>query len=253
MWPRRSTPAAYTLFDTRDAPKVTAEEVKFFRSYVAKLLYLAKRVRPECLVAVAFLTTRVNAVDVDDMAKLKRVLGYLRATQHRGIVLRVNNEMAVHAYIDAAYAVHPKMESHTGSIVTIGRFGVSLQYKSLKQKLVTTSSTEAELVAIYDALDFVLWMRDIMEFLHCSQGTTTIYQDNTSTICMAHMGRGSSSSRTKHIKLRYFWIKQFIDDKTFIIENLPTDNMIADFFASPRTGQAFRRMRNLLLGMAENA
>ncbi len=47
MWPRWSTPAASTLFDTRDAPKVTAEEVKFFRSYVAKLLYLARRVRPE--------------------------------------------------------------------------------------------------------------------------------------------------------------------------------------------------------------
>jgi hypothetical protein len=150
--------------------------------------------------------------------------------------------------MDAGYAVHPKMESHSGVIVTMGKFGPPIHYKSLKQKLVTTSSTEAELVAIYDALDFVLWMRDIMEFLHCSQGTTTIYQDNTSTICMAHMGRGSSSSRTKHIKLRYFWIKQFIDDKTFIIEHLPTDNMIADFFASPRMGQHFRKMRELVMG-----
>jgi len=46
MWPRRSTPAASTLFDTRDVPKVTAEEVNFFRSYVAKLVYLVKRMRP---------------------------------------------------------------------------------------------------------------------------------------------------------------------------------------------------------------
>ena len=75
MWPHMSTPAASTLLDTGDAPKVTAEEVKFFRSYVAKLLYLAERVRPECLVAVAFLTTRVNAVDVDDMAKTEARVG----------------------------------------------------------------------------------------------------------------------------------------------------------------------------------
>ena len=80
--------------------------MKFFRSYIAKLLYLAKRVRPECLVAVDFLATRVNAVDVDYMAKPKRGLEYLRATQHRGIVLRVGSEMTVHAYIDAAYGVH---------------------------------------------------------------------------------------------------------------------------------------------------
>ncbi len=45
------------------------EEVKFFRSYGVKLLYLAKRIRPECLVAVAFLTTRMNVIDVNDMAK----------------------------------------------------------------------------------------------------------------------------------------------------------------------------------------
>ena len=69
-------------------------------------MYLAKRVRLERLVAVAFLTTRVDVDDEDDMAELKRVLGYLRATQHRGIVLCVSNEVAVHAYIDAAYGVH---------------------------------------------------------------------------------------------------------------------------------------------------
>jgi hypothetical protein len=109
IWTRRSITAAFTLFDARDAPKVTAEEVKFFRSYVAKLLYLAKKVRPKCLAAVAFLTTKVIVVDVDDMAKLKRVLRCLRATQHRGIVLRVGNEVAVHAY----------MTPHTGYIKAV--------------------------------------------------------------------------------------------------------------------------------------
>ena len=38
MWPRRSTLAASTLFDTRDAPKVTAEKIKFVRSYFTKLV-----------------------------------------------------------------------------------------------------------------------------------------------------------------------------------------------------------------------
>jgi hypothetical protein len=78
VWPLRATPAANNLFDTRDAPKATAEEVKIFRTFVAKLLYLAKRVRLECLVAVVFLTTRVYEVDQNDMAKLRRLLGYLR-------------------------------------------------------------------------------------------------------------------------------------------------------------------------------
>jgi len=63
----RSTPATSTIFETRNAPKATTEEVKFFLNFVAKLLFLAKRVRPECLVAVAFLTTRMHGVDENDV------------------------------------------------------------------------------------------------------------------------------------------------------------------------------------------
>jgi hypothetical protein len=47
VWPMRSTPVAPTLFETRDAPKATTEEVKLFRTFVAKLLHLAKMARPE--------------------------------------------------------------------------------------------------------------------------------------------------------------------------------------------------------------
>ena len=60
-----------------------------------------------------------------------------------------------------------------------------------------TSSTEAELKAMYDGMDFVIWFRDIMKWMGCPQGTTIIiYQDNTSTITMAYLGRGSSASKT---------------------------------------------------------
>ncbi len=80
IWPLMSPPAAPTLFKTRDAPKAITEEVDFFLVFVAKLLYLAERVKPEGLVAVAFLITRVHEVDEDAMGKLRHLLGYLRAT-----------------------------------------------------------------------------------------------------------------------------------------------------------------------------
>ncbi len=106
MCPLRVAPAASTLFDTRDAPKATYEEVQFFRTFVAKLLYLAKRVRHGCLVAVAFLTTRVHDVVADDMNKLRRLLVYLSAMKNQGIVLRVGDNMTVRAFSYASYGVH---------------------------------------------------------------------------------------------------------------------------------------------------
>ncbi len=79
---------------------------------------------------------------------MKRVLGYLRATQHRGIVLRVDSEMSMQAYIDAAYGVHQSSgRSHTGCAIVLGDAGV-ITAKSSKQKIVTKSCTEAELVGL---------------------------------------------------------------------------------------------------------
>jgi hypothetical protein len=150
VWPLRATPATNNLSDTRDAPKATAEEVKIFRTFVAKLLYLAKRVRLECPVDVALLTTRVYEVDQDDMAKLRHLLGYLRATPSRGIVLRGGNTILVRAYIDASYGVHQGSgKSHTGCAIVLGDAGVIVA-RSSKQKIVTKSSTEAELVGLSD-------------------------------------------------------------------------------------------------------
>ena len=118
------TPSASVLFDVRDARRATELEDKWFHTYVAKILYLAKRVKPECLTAVAFLSTRVTMSNIDDLAKLRRRLGYIRHTRTRGIVLRVGRAMTVKAYIDAAYGVHQDSgKSHTGCTIVLGDSG----------------------------------------------------------------------------------------------------------------------------------
>jgi hypothetical protein len=84
-----ATPATDNLFVIRDAPKVTEKEAIWCRSYVAKVLYVAKRVKPECLTAVSFLTSRVGAYDIDDLGKVRRLLGYIRNTRTAGVCFRV--------------------------------------------------------------------------------------------------------------------------------------------------------------------
>jgi histone deacetylase 1/2 len=122
-----------------------------------------------------------------------------------------------------------------------------LHWRSYKQKIVATSSTEAELVSLYDGMDFLIWFKRVMEFLGVPQKKIKVFQDNTSTITMVFFGRGSSASLTRHIDIKYFFTKQFVDDETIVIEHLPRENMLADFFASPRTGISFRRMRDILM------
>jgi Reverse transcriptase (RNA-dependent DNA polymerase) len=239
----RATPGASVLFDVRDAPRATASEAKWFHTHVAKILYLAKRVKPECLTAVAFLSTRVTMSDIDDLAKLRRLLGYIRHTRTRGIVLRIGKSMIVKAYIDAAYGVHTDSgKSHTGCAIVLGEAG-PIFAKSAKQKIVTKSSTEAELVGLSDTASQAIHLRNLIIAQGYDLGPALVYQDNMS--CMALIRRGGpGSERSRHINIRYFWLHGKVAENEVVIEHLGTEDMFANILTKPVQGAQFERERS---------
>jgi hypothetical protein len=117
----------------------------------------------------------------------------------------------------------------------------------MKQKIVCRSSTESELVALSDATSLAAYELQFMISLGMEMGHAQVYQDNTSTIRMAHNGK-SNSDRTKHIKLRYFFIKQYLDSGEFVVTHCPTEIMTADILTKPLQGSLFKNMRDRLLG-----
>jgi len=158
---KAASPAGDNLFTVRDnVPPLDKRRKEAFHSAVAKALYLAKRVRPETLVAVSFLTTRVQAPDEDDWAKLVRLYKYLAGEPNLVLVLRFHNSLSIMAYVDAAFAVHRDMKSHTGAFMTMG--GGAIGPSSTKQKLVTKSSTESEFVADSDYSGQLIEKRNFM-------------------------------------------------------------------------------------------
>jgi len=103
------TPAGMNLFDIEDeSAELNEDERKKFHTLVAKLLYIAKRVRPDVLLAVNFLTTRVQKPTEQDWKKLIRVLKYLNGTKEKGLTLRIGKTIFVQAYIDASFGTHVK-------------------------------------------------------------------------------------------------------------------------------------------------
>jgi hypothetical protein len=157
-----ATPAANHLFEVNeDGEKLDEETAQLFHHYVAKLMFLCKRARPDTQTAVAFLCTRVKAPDHDDYKKLGRVMKYLRGTIDMPLTLEANNLHIIKRWVDASYAVHPDMKSHTGGMMTLGKgatYGTSTQ-----QKINTKSSTEAELLGVNDVMPQVLWTKYWME------------------------------------------------------------------------------------------
>jgi hypothetical protein len=240
------TPAADNLYEVRDEiPEASKEVSEWFHTQVAKLLYLAKRTKPECLTAVAYLTTRVTKCNLDDVVKLIRLMKYVRRTQNTGIILRPGKlGVIARSYIDAAYGVHDEGKSVTGCLIVIGDCG-PIHAKSVKQKIVTKSSTEAEVVATSDSANQALHVRQFLIEQGYDQGPVEIYQDNLS--CMALLNKGKSSSeRTRHMSIRYFWLLEKIKNKEIKLTYLRTEDMCANILTKPIQGSQFDRERRLL-------
>lgn len=135
-------------------------------------MYLGKRARPDILLAVAYLCTRVDAPTEQDEKKLWRVLMYLNGTREQKLILHPKDNLEVQGYIDASFGCHENGKSHSGLIVTVG--GASVLCKSSKQKMVTKDSTEAELVALSDMIMEVIKVNDFMKSQGYAKGTADL-------------------------------------------------------------------------------
>jgi hypothetical protein len=195
--------------------------------------------------AVAFLCTRVKGPDADDYKKLARVMKYLRGTADMPLTLESDNINIMKWWVDASFAVHPDMKSHTGGVMSLGRGAI--HGTSTRQKINTTSSTEAEVVGMHEVLPQILWTRYFLEAQGYGVAESIIYQDNQSAILLAKNGRASSSKRTRHINIRYFFVADRIASKEVKVEYCPTGEMIADFFTKPLQGTLFRKFRDFIM------
>ena len=156
-----TTPAAEYLFKVNpDGEPLDTADSDLFHSNTAKLLFLGKRGRPDIQTPVAFLCTRVSGPDIDDYKKLGRVMCYLRSTKELCLTLEADDLQVIKWWIDASFAVHADMRSHTGGTMSLGRGAI--YSASTRQKLNTKSSTEAELVGVDDMMPMVLWTRQFM-------------------------------------------------------------------------------------------
>ena len=221
------TPAANHLFTINtDTPiKLDKEKADLFHHFVAKLFFLCKRARPDIQTAIAFLCTRVRRPDTDDYKKLARVIKYLRATMDLPLTLEADNLSVPKRWVDASFAVHDDMKSHTGGALSLGN---CIVYEtSTRQKINTKSSTESE-----------FWQG-------FKSDESIVYQDNQSSILLENYGKASSSKRTRHINIRYFFITDRVKSKEV---KIATGEMVAEHFTKPLQGALFVKFRDIILG-----
>jgi hypothetical protein len=150
----------------------------------------------------------------------------------------------IHWYIDGSHQVHENFRGQIGSLMTMGK-GAAISSSNV-MKCNTQSSTETELISLHDKLPDVIWTGYFVECQGYDIDEYVIFQDNMSSLSLEKDGRISSSKRTKHIKAKYFLIKDYYKLGEIDLHYCLTDVMWADVLTKPLQGQKFRDMRAFL-------
>ena len=214
-----------------------------------RVLFHASRVRPDILVTVNVLTTRTRfgTATEEDKRKLIRLLNFIHTTQQDGIMLGGDSHgvLRLSAYADASYGVHMDGKSHTGNVITLGR---GPNYcKSCKQKSVTKSSCEAEILALSNIVSTVAWIKDFLQEIGVDMKPPLLFEDNKAAIFQVTNGP-STAGRVRHVHIKNAFVNQFIADGTMQIIFCPISQMIADILNQPLSPPTYNILRKLLLG-----
>jgi len=243
------TPAVVDLFNV-DSSSTLLSPIERKRGYrgIQMLAWLSSHNRFELGPAVAFLKSRVSKLTQQDFSKFHRVIMYLRKYPTLRLRITGNTDYQMTAYIDTSYGVYESGHGNSGASFSMGTG--TLFADSSKQKLITLSSTECELVGAVDKSKKLIWANQFLAHQRHDgsvQPAAIIMQDNQSTMKLMLKGR-PLSQRTKHIDIRFFFLKERIDNGDLRIVYLRTEDMIADILTKALQGALFRRLRSLLLG-----
>ena len=120
--------------------------------------------------------------------------------------------------------------------------------KSSKQQLITKCSTEAELVGASGYAPNSIWADKFLTHQGYPLDENNLQQDNQSSTKMERNGRSSCGQKSRHIDIRYFFLKDRIDSGELDIVYCPTEMMVADFFTKPLQGALFRKLKAVIMG-----
>jgi hypothetical protein len=232
----------------KESKKLDEKRRTIFHTFVMKAMFLCKRARPDVNPVVGFLSSRVTAPNEGDWRKLLKTLGFLKGTINDVLQLEADDKQTLSWYIDAAFAVHMDMKSHTGAVFTMGKG--ALVSDSRKQRVNSRSSTESEIVGVDDEIHKVIWTKRFIEYQGFKVKHSIVYQDNTSSNKLEQNGKESSGKRTRHFDIKIFYVTDLVSRNEVQVKHCPTDEMIGDYMTKPLVGSKFKRFRDLIMNLS---
>ncbi len=221
---------------------------------VGTLNYLTKS-RPEIATAISFGAMHCQEPTTEHFEDLMHCVKYLYNTREKGLTLRPqqsdSSELQLRCYVDASYLTHDDSKSHTGYCLSFGSIG-TFYSKSKKQPLVTTSSTHAEMRALYEVIVDIIFTINLCEELQRPLKLPAIILEDNQPAIELSKELSSRVKKCKHFLMLVNFIREQVASGLVEIQKVATQDNIADILTKIVNGQDFRRKSNLLLGLDDN-
>ncbi|CAL2242014.1 unnamed protein product [Prunus armeniaca] len=227
---------------TRDAEGESFDST-YYKQIIGSLMYLTAT-RPDIMYVVSLLSRFMETPTELHYLAAKRVLRYLKGTVDYGLFYKKGKSNELVGFSDSDYAGDLEDRKSTSSHVFMLSSG-AVSWSSKKQQVVTLSTTEAEFIAAASCACQAVWLRRILEELHCIQKKPTlIYCDNSSTIKLSK--NPVLHGRSKHIDVRFHFLRDLTKAGVVDLVHCQSQDQIADILTKPLKLEAFEKLRGLL-------
>ena len=237
------------LYNVEDV--VVSEKIKVtdYLHLLGALIYLCKS-RPDISTAVSFAATFAASPTVLAFKELLLILKYLEHTREKGLLLKTGDpgrDLRLTCYVDASYLTHRDSKSHTGYTLSFGEIG-TFYSKSGKQTLVATSSTHAEMRAVYSLIvDIIFVVHLCIELGRPVKLPCVVMEDNSAVISVTSSA-GARVKQCKHFLMLVHYVREQVIAGLIEIRKVDTKYNIADVLTKIVTGLEFTTKADLLLG-----
>ncbi|UYV60109.1 K02A2.6-like [Cordylochernes scorpioides] len=203
-----------------------------YRELIGGLLYISQRTRPDIAYAVSQLARYCSKYTRKHWVAAKRILRYLKSSEHLDITYRRTGEQLC-VYSDADWGTNLEdRKSRSGYVVMFA--GAPILWRSSKQTVTALSTMEAEYISLSSSVREVTWIREFLNHLdipHNMVEPTLVWCDNQAAI--AHAKSYISRSKTRHIAIRYHFVREKVDDGVIQLEYVTSGRNLADILTKP--------------------
>jgi hypothetical protein len=219
-----------------------AQDINLYQQKVGSINFATTITRPD----IAFSTSKLSQFLLNPSTKHQvladRVISYLDGTRNHALQITGQKEMDLSIYTNASFADCHDKKSSQGYLVYLGNN--LIDWKASKQSTVTTSTTEAELLAFTaGAKEALFWQRSLNSLLsHLDDDinvkiTTkiTIFEDNTQTFSLLTKPHYQLQTKLRHVDIHGHWARQEVQDGVITVKWVETASMIAGGLTKPLT------------------